>query len=381
MTERFVFSRNALFLVLMGCIIAASHLSYAQTDDLPSQDDIRNHPWYVFLRRSVDNAGTDQLIFVDVLTGEQTTLDVFGERYTPSGRSVIFYDVSRRRVMLASPDGSLREHPFIQPNLETRRVDWVVSADDSRIAWTMTNDDGRGGLTTITTVANTDGTDARQVLVDGPRSDGLRALPLAFDDAHQYLYLDFHPDGLSNFMPILQYAGLARLNLTTGEVSALPGEAEFGCLCGAGLGAGLFLRLGLSGSQSGFDLRVYNLQANVTNTVPPLTLRDYTLAGNVLVAPDGSRAVYALARISNFGTPQQTIQTVFVLVDLNTLTQTTLTNPITTFVRPVEWTEDNTAVLFTSPNQNGTWKINLRDGRLERVAEAAYLGTLQPLGR
>lgn len=372
---------RAVFCLLVVGLTVTAHNSYAQNNDLPDQDDIRNHPWYVFLRRSVDSAGTDQLIFVDVLTGEQTSLDVFGERYTPSGRSVIFYDVSRRRVMLALPDGSVREHPFIQPNLETRRVDWVVSADGSRIAWTMTNDDGRGGLTTITTVANSDGTNAQQLLVDGPRADGLRALPLAFDDTHDYLYLDFHPDGLSNFMPILQYAGLARLNLQTREVAPLPGEVEYGCLCGAGLGAGLFLRLGLSSTQSGFDLRVYNLQANIVNTISPLTLRDYTLAGNVLIAPDGSRAVYALARISSFGTPQQSIQTVFVMVDLNTMTQTTLTNPITTFVRPVEWTEDNTAVLFTSPNQNGTWKINLRDGRLERVAEAAYLGTLLPLGR
>jgi hypothetical protein len=57
-------------------------------------------------------------------------------------------------------------------------------------------------------------------------------------------------------------------------------------------------------------------------------------------------------------------------------TQTALTDPITTFVRPVAWTEDNSAILFTSPTLDGTWKIQLSDGALVKVAEATYLGTI-----
>jgi hypothetical protein len=65
---------------------------------------------------------------------------------------------------------------------------------------------------------------------------------------------------------------------------------------------------------------------------------------------------------------------VFVLVNLEDMTQTALTEPITTYVQPVAWTEDNSAVIFTSPEQDGTWKVDLSDGTLDRVAEATYVG-------
>jgi hypothetical protein len=62
------------------------------------------------------------------------------------------------------------------------------------------------------------------------------------------------------------------------------------------------------------------------------------------------------------------------LVDLEAMTQKPLTDPITTFVEPLMWTEDNSAIIFTSRQRDGTWKINLADGRLDRVADATYMG-------
>ena len=53
---------------------------------------------------------------------------------------------------------------------------------------------------------------------------------------------------------------------------------------------------------------------------------------------------------------------------------TALTEPITTYVQPVAWTEDNSAVIFTSPEQDGTWKVTLSDGTLDKVAEVTYVG-------
>ena len=64
------------------------------------------------------------------------------------------------------------------------------------------------------------------------------------------------------------------------------------------------------------------------------------------------------------------------LVDLQLMTQAPLTDPITTFVEPLAWTEDNTAIIFTSRQRDGTWKINLSDGKLDKVANATYLGKL-----
>ena len=65
------------------------------------------------------------------------------------------------------------------------------------------------------------------------------------------------------------------------------------------------------------------------------------------------------------------------LVDMDLKTQTPLTQPIMTFVEPHSWTEDDSAVLLTSRQQDGTWKINLSDGKLTRVADATYLGTVR----
>lgn len=338
------------------------------------ETDFDGHPLQVFLQRDIDRAGTDRIQFVDTLTGESTPVEVNGSRYTLTGRSVMFYDSVAGRVMLAQPDGSVTEHPFIQPDAQTRRIDWLISADGTHIAWTVTQDGGDGMLRTVTTVARIDGTDVREGLVDGPRA-GIRALPVAFNADHTILYMDYQPDSIADLTPFRQYAGLFALDLESGAATFLPGEP--GCFCGAGLGDGLLLRLKLSDDLSGFDVVIHYLDGGLSDTIPALGLPAYNQGGDVLIAPDGSRAVYAVAQVRDFGGPNQSVRTVFALVGITARTQTALTNPITTFVQPVEWTEDNTAVIFTSPDQDGTWKVNVNDGRLAKVANATYLGTLR----
>lgn len=357
----------ALCLLLIGALLAAWPPGPAAAQETPPDVPY----WQVFLQRGINNAGLDRLTFINPFTGEQVAVEVAGERYTLAGGAVLFYDPASRRVMLAAPDGAVTEHPFMQPGADARRIDWLVSDDHSILAWTLTS--GDAGLTTITTVANLDGTNPRQALVDGPR-DGIRAMPVAFNAAGSTLYMDFQPDGIAGFTPYPQYAGLFAVDLEAGDWERLPGEP--GCFCGAGFGAGLLLRLAVSQDLSGFDVRVVNLEGQVQQTIPALPLRGYTQAGDVVISPDGSRAVYALAQVREFGRPGQSIQTVFALVDLLTMTQTALTNPITTFVEPLAWTEDNTAVLLTSSQRDGTWKISLTDGTLVKIAEATYLGRI-----
>ncbi len=328
--------------------------------------------WQVFLQRSTTGTGVDRLTFINVLTGEETAIEVSGERYTPAADAVLFFDRATAQVMLAAPDGELRSHPFIQPGADTRRVDWLISPDSSHIAWTLTSGTPQS-LTTITTIANLNGSESRQVLVDGPR-DGIRALPVAFNADNTILYMDFQPEGVADFTPYPQFAGLFALDVETGEQNYLPGEP--GCFCGAGFGSGLFLRLKVAEDLNGFDLSVHNLAGQVTQTLPAITLNNYTQAGDIVIAPDGTKAVYAVAQIRNFGAPSQSVRTVFVLVDLSTMSQTRLTDPITTFVEPLAWTEDNSAIIFTSRQRDGTWKISLGDGSLDRVAAATYLGVI-----
>ena len=338
------------------------------------ETDFDDHPLQIFLPRSIDASGIDRLIFVDSLTGGDTPVLATGSRYTPLGRSVLYLDAAANQVMQAFPDGRVQPHPVIQPGGLTRRIDWIVAPDHKRIAWTLTQDAGADGLITTTMIARLDGSEMRQVLVDGPRP-GVRALPVAFSPDERTLYMDYQPDSIADFTPFRQYAGLFSVDLETGETAMLPGEPS--CFCGAGLGGGLLLRLGVAPGLSGFTVTVHNLPGRVMHEIAPPRLNDYTQGGDVLISPDGTRAVYALAQVRNFGGPNQSVRTVFMLVNLSTMTQAPLTDPITTFVQPVAWTEDNTAIIFTSPLRDGTWKVNLSDGRLVRVAEATYLGTLR----
>lgn len=327
----------------------------------------------VFVERDIDGAGTDRLIFVDLLTGEQTLTPVDGERYQPFGASVLFYDRGAARVRLASPDGAVRDHMFMQPTPTTRRIDWRIAQDGEWIAWTITEGEPTS-LRTVTTVAGIDGSGAQIALVDGPR-DGIRAMPVAFSPDHRTLYMDYQPDTIGGLTPFQQYAGLFALDLASGTTALLPGEP--GCFCGAGIDTDVFLRLALTVDLSGFDLNLFDLASGSKTTIPALGLVNYTQAGDVLIAPDGMQAVYALAQVQNFGTPTQVFRTVIVRVDLVNGTQAALTNPIVLFLRPVGWTEDASAVLLTSPTQSGTWKASLSDGRLEQVADATYVGILR----
>ncbi|MEZ4672429.1 MAG: hypothetical protein R3E39_31380 [Anaerolineae bacterium] len=334
--------------------------------------DNARHIWQVFLQRDVDAGGADRLTFVDLVTGDETPILVAGEHYTLLDQSVLYFDRVANRALLAEPDGSTHEHPFIQPSPDTRRVDWLVSPDKKMIAWTLT-EGSSNALTTITNMAQIDGENARVAFTDGPR-DSIRALPVAFNADFTMLYMDFQPEGFSDFLPFPQYAGLFAVNVADGSWSYLPDEPS--CFCGAGFGSGLLLRLKLSDNLNAFDLHVYNLAGQVEQTIPAPPLANYTQGGDVVISSDGKKAVYALAQVQNFGRPDQSVRTVFMLVDLGFMTQAAMTEPITTYVEPLQWTEDDGAVIFTSRQQDGTWKISLQDGQLARVADATYLGNI-----
>lgn len=358
-----------------GCAVARPYIIlfmiFGLLMVLPARAQTIGAPQQVFIIRDYDVNGRDRLVFIDLLTGEERYIDVPGDRYTALPGGVLYVDTEARRVMYAAADGVVSVHPFIQLG-EARRIDWIISPDRTRIAWTLTSGSPTA-LTTVTAVAALDGSQPTTPFTDGPR-EGIRAFPVAFSADGSALIMDFQPDTLGDLTPFRQYAALFSVDLATGERRSLPGEP--GCFCGAGTDGRLFVRMGLAGGRAGFDLNVYNLGTGARQTIPGLSLDAYTQGGDVLISPDGTRALYALAQVRNFGTPNQTLQTVFVLVDLLTMTQRPLVQPINTLIRPLAWTEDNTAVLFTSPIRNGTWKLNIADDTLHAVAEAAYVGVI-----
>lgn len=322
----------------------------------------------VFLLRDIDDAGRDRLVFIDAITGAQPPHDADSDRYTLLPDAVLYYDRAARVTMLAYPDGSSAPHPFIQPRSATRRIDWVLSTDSARIAWTVT-DGASNGLVTTTEIANLDGTGRRLIFADSAR-EGIRAFPVALLDSR--LIMDYQPDTLGDLTPFRQYASLFSVDLTTGDTEPLPGEP--GCFCGAAVGGRVFARMALASDRPGYEVRITDLNTAAQRVLPPPGLDTYTQGGDMLLSPDRTRLVYALAQVRGFGTTAQTVQTVLLLVDLTTGTQRPLTAPIAALLRPVLWQDD--ALLLISSTSNATWRLDLAAGRLLLLADAVYLGTL-----
>lgn len=320
------------------------------------------------------------LVFVDLNGGQQTRVETNGERFTISGGLVLFFDARNRKLKQVSLDGRIDDHPFITLTANETRVEWAVSADAKRIAWTTIEGASPAAITTVTRVADSDGANVQTVFRE-TRQDGVRVQPVTFTPDGARLVLDYHPDGLDALTVFPQYAGLFTLDLSADDPQAsmvfLPGEP--GDFTGAGFGAGYYLRLGVSPQLNGFDLHVVQLATAARWEISPAG-GGYSIAGDVLVSPDGRYAVYAQAALQGIGTGVTQAETVIMQVDLAEMSQSALTGPLEGIMRPVAWNEENAAVMLVSASRQGTWKVRLSDGRLQQIAELTYIGQLNQSG-
>jgi hypothetical protein len=322
----------------------------------------------------VDRSSAAALVFVDLNTGEETRVEASGERFTVVGSSVMFFDTRNRSVKLASVDGEIAAHPFIVLSANETRAEWAISSDGKRIAWTTIEGNAPAAISTVTRVADIDGANARTVFRE-TRQDGVRVQPVAFSLDGSRLFMDYHPDGLDALVVFPQYAGLFALDLSAddpqGSLTFLNGEP--GDFTGAGFGSGYYLRLVVSPQLNGFDLRVTQLATNAEWEISAAG-GGYSIAGDVLISPDGRYAVYAQAALQGIGSGTAQAETVIMRVDLAEMSQSTLTAPIEGVMRPVAWSEEDAAVILVSASRPGTWKARLSDGRVQQVAELTYLG-------
>ncbi len=332
-------------------------------------------PVQVWLQQDIDAAGLDRLRFVDRRNGNDLSVDLPGERYTPLAEHVLYFDLEERRVRLVNAAGDTKDHPFIQLPGATLRVDWLVAADVSRIAWTFTEQGADGQLRSFTRVSNIDGSDLRDVLVDGPRPER-HAVPVAFSGDGATLFMDFRPLRQAGDPPRAGFADLFSLALGEGFTRPLPDEP--GCLCGAAFGTETMLRLQLAADLDGFELVQRDLNGGLRGRITVPTLPGFTAANHLLLAPDGSRALYTLSQVRAVGAGEQAVRSVFVLADLVDGSSRILGEPAHELLRPVTWSDGDNTVLLTSgdPLRDGTWKLDLVDGALLPVARATWLGAL-----
>jgi len=319
------------------------------------------------------------LVFINPATGHEQRLLASGERFIAMRGGVLWWDNTTHVVMWATPeDGLVRPHPFIQPRDGDSRVDWVVSDGGRMVLWTLVRDEAPGIISTETWVAGVDGADRRMIWAE-TRTDGLRVKPVGFSPDRQTVVMDYQPGGLDSLLIFPQFAGLFTLDITaeSPEVAFLPDEP--GDFTGAGVKDGRVVRLTVAGELGGFDVRVLDLALGRALTIDALRLTGYTLAGDVVVSPDGDSAVYTLASISG-GAGAAQIESILVSVDVSGLTQTALTTPQPRLLRPVAWTPDGQSILLIDPAQDGTWKVRRDTGKLESVSTLTWVGIVEMQG-
>jgi hypothetical protein len=361
--------RSVLFVVLT--LISAISV-FAQ--DIV-QPELQRQSWDVFTQRNAVSPLLTDLIFVNLLTGDRSTVSAFGERFTLTNSGVIYFALDDEQVKLAKADGIIRDHPFINVAGDNHHVDWVLSKDNRQIAWTISSKIEDEQLITATWLADVAGSEVRELLVYGPR-EGIQLLPIAFGADNHELFMEAQAAGSDNLSPYRRRTGLFALRIESSEVVTrnLPGDQT--CFCPVGFGAGSMLRLVPSRELNGLDVEIYSLDNGDAKVISALSRGNYRDAGNILVSDDGKLAVYALSQIRQFAREQEEIRTVLVQVDLVNGQQRIASSPIPDLLRPIAFTEDNRAVLVAMEQSDGTLKVDLEDGRLIEVTDATYLGRL-----
>ena len=359
--------------ILIGLLGPLVSLMGVQAQDAPSG------PLEVYVMTTPPDGqpGLARVFFSDRLTGDVTSADVRGERFTLVGGYVLYEDPDTATLYRLWPDGLVERHPFIQPAPETTRIDWVVSPDREWIAWMLTNEVSGGQIQTLTTRARADGTQPGIILTDGPDSF-VRAVPIALTDDGVFFF-DRQPMGVSGLFFYPLYASIYRLDTQAGVMSPELLPFEPNCFCGAGFSpdGAYFARLEQVSAAGGFDLRVWDLAARADQFAPTLTTA-YQAAGAVLVSPDGRRVVYSLANnlaIDSAGSGRERFMLAVVDVEAGQ-TRPALVNEVLAPLLPLRWTDGGHGVLLTNPRADGTWKLDLDSGEVRQVAAGTLLGTL-----
>ncbi len=364
-----------MFVLTLIILFGASPVFSQDTTGL----GIQGHSWDVFLRADANSPGDTEVMFLDLLTGESASFSTAGERFTLLDNAVLYFDLSDQQIKLIKPDGHIREHPFITKTDADYRLDWTVSKDRRQIAWSVSQRSADEQLTTTIMLADQSGSEIRQLLVYGPRP-GIRLLPVAFDANGATLYVDVHADGAERAAPYARRSNLFALDFGGPGVATrlLPGDAP--CFCAVGFGNELLLRLAPSGEPDSTQVEIYDIQSGATRVIAPVARGDFNEAGNLLLSPDDTLAVYALTRANGYRAAEQEPRTVLVVADLVNARQRVLGDALPALARPIVWTEDNSAVLYVLEGHDGVWKLRLEDGAMVKVADATYLGMLNESG-
>ena len=108
--------------------------------------------------------------------------------------------------------------------------------------------------------------------------------------------------------------------------------------------------------------------------IEALPLDEYPYAGNLIVNADDSIAMYALSQVGDEA--GSGFRTVLARIDLLAARQEVVSRRLPTLILPIAFSEDTSALLFTTANEGGTWKLRLAEQTIIKVADGLYLGRM-----
>jgi hypothetical protein len=304
------------------------------------------------------------VFFVDARSGLSALAVTNGENHTILGKGVIFKDRTSGKVGIATPDGSVTVHPFIEA---TPFLAWSVAGNREWIAWVTGRVQSNSVITDLY-LARADGTN-RQLVLRTSSTKGLTIRPLSVGNDGQTILYTRQVDDPKLYRAFPVFEDIYQLNVATGESVSLPGEPR--CACGAGVspnGRFLFRSEFGSGTVSGtlFDLPTLT-DRQIQIQIEPLTTA-FKQSGDVLVNDSGTWVVYGLARATGLSSERYSL----VLVDTVERTQRYLIENNTNRLIPVAFQGDT--LILTTVTADGTYKLPIRTGGLVQVSAYSYIG-------
>ena len=325
----------------------------------------------VFLNSTM-NKGQPGLFFVDAHTGLSNIAVTNGTRHTLLETGVLFQENETGAIKVAYPDGRVALHPAIQPPDPKAAVNWIVSADRKRIAWSMSQISGTSLLSDLY-IALSDGSDKKLVLHTSSTKN-LIVFPLLITNDGATVFYSRQAGTPGNYQLFPVAGDVFQLDVASGRATQLPDEARCSCAVALSPDGRLFARLETTAGK-GFGLRVWDLSIKVNTPIQPSQL-PHTQAGYLILSRDGSLAMYTSARgvPPAKGVPPE--RYALVLVDVAQHEQRLMTEALPNNLRAVEFEPDNSAVLVVGVDKDGTYKLSLKDRTLLAVSAYTYLGTI-----
>lgn len=348
--------------LLLSQAAFGGQLARAQGDDAPPS------VYDVFLASDDGDDLSRQVFFVDARTGLSIVVPAPGSDHTLIDGGVIYREAGTGFIHIATPDGRADLFAPIPPGQPNVRVDWAVSPGRERLAWTVTVRSDQS-LVSDLYIGQGDGGGAHLAL-HTTSTRGLGVVPLAVAGAGNWIDYTRRADLFDGapLSPATDIDEALRLDVATGASAPLPDAPGCPCSVASTPDGARFARLRTVG-EGMFSITAWEVGADFVAQASPL-VTDFERASGLLLAPDGARAVYTLAR------GQTRLRYALVVADLLTGEQRIANDQLDGALRATAFLAGGEALLMTGAQGEGTYKVWLEDGSAVQVSPHTYLGQM-----